>query len=54
MKEKILNETKTTCNNCLRKEWCIEKECVVYRIEQIVLNDKEEDYESNQSNRENN
>lgn len=37
MKEKILNETTKFCNTCPSKECCPENECVLYRIEQIVL-----------------
>lgn len=37
MKEKILNETTNFCNECSSKECCPEEECVLYRIEQIVL-----------------
>lgn len=37
MKDKILNETTSFCNECASKECCPEEECVLYRIEQIVL-----------------
>lgn len=40
MKEKILNETTTFCNECESKECCPEEECVLYRIEQIALSKK--------------
>lgn len=42
MKEKVLNETTTFCNECESKECCKEEECVLFRIEQIVLNQKED------------
>lgn len=42
MEEKILNETTTHCNECPNKECCPEEECVLYRIEQIILEQKEE------------
>ena len=34
--EEILNEITAFCENCLNREKCIEKECVLFRIEQIV------------------
>lgn len=40
MKEKILNEITKHCNTCRLKECCKEKECVLYRIEQLVLSIK--------------
>ena len=40
MKEKILNETTSFCNECLNKEHCIESDCVLFRIEQIVLEEE--------------
>lgn len=43
MKEEILNETTDFCNECLRKECCLEEECIVWRIEQIVLTDDKEE-----------
>lgn len=49
MEDKILNETTSFCNECLSKECCKEEECVLYRIEQIVLNNKEN--ASNTSNK---
>ena len=42
MEEKILNETTTFCESCPSKECCPEEDCVLYRIEQIVLNKEEE------------
>lgn len=36
MKDEILNETTTFCNECSSKECCPENECVLYRIEQIL------------------
>lgn len=42
MKEEILNEITTFCDECKVKECCGEDECVLYRIEQIV-NDSDED-----------
>lgn len=42
MKDKILNETTTFCNECSSKECCREEDCVLFRIEQIVLEEKEE------------
>lgn len=35
--DEILNEITTFCNECASKESCSEEECVLYRIEQIVL-----------------
>ena len=42
MEEKILNETTTFCNECESKGCCPEEECVLYRIEQIILKPKED------------
>jgi len=36
LRNKILNETTTFCSFCNFREKCIEKECVIFRIEQIV------------------
>ena len=36
LKERILNETTSHCNECPNKERCPEEECVLFRIEQIV------------------
>lgn len=38
MKEKIINEITKHCEKCPSRECCKEKECVLYRIEQVVLN----------------
>lgn len=43
MKEKILNETTTFCESCQSRECCHEEECILWRIEQIVLNKVEEE-----------
>ncbi len=40
MQEKILNETTSFCNECLNKECCIKNECIIFRIEQIVLEEE--------------
>lgn len=37
MEDKILNEITDFCNECGSKENCPEEECVLYRIENIVL-----------------
>lgn len=37
MKEKILTEITNQCENCNLHEKCIEEECVLFRIEQILL-----------------
>lgn len=37
MKDKILNETTQFCNECPSKECCSEDDCVLWRIEQIIL-----------------
>lgn len=37
MKEQILNEITNTCENCKSKDKCKEDECVLFRIEQIIL-----------------
>lgn len=36
-KTKILNETTKFCNECPSKDCCPEEECVLFRIEQILL-----------------
>lgn len=36
LKEAILNETTTFCNECASKECCHEEECVLWRIEQLA------------------
>ena len=41
MEDKILNETTTFCESCPSRECCPEEDCVLYRIEQIVLNKEE-------------
>ena len=43
MNEKILDEITTFCNKCESKECCPEEECILWRIEQLVLNDDKED-----------
>lgn len=40
LKESILNETTTFCNECASKDCCPENECVLYRIEQLGTNEK--------------
>jgi len=40
LRNKILNETTTFCLSCNLREKCIEKECVVFRIETIIENHK--------------
>lgn len=37
MENKILSEISNTCENCRSRECCKEKECVLFRIEQIVI-----------------
>lgn len=37
MKDEILEEIAEHCDDCKLKECCKEDECVLYRIEQIVL-----------------
>lgn len=38
MKERVLNEITTFCNECSSKECCPESECILHRIEQVILN----------------
>ena len=40
MKDKILKEIANFCKECESHECCPEKDCVLYRIEQIILNSK--------------
>lgn len=37
MEEKILNETTSFCETCPKRQCCPENDCVLYRIEQIVI-----------------
>lgn len=37
----ILNETTTFCNECASKDCCPERECVLYRIEELASNERE-------------
>ena len=37
MTDKILTEITDTCENCPKHECCPEDDCVLYRIEQIVV-----------------
>ena len=48
MENEIINETTSFCNECKNKERCIEGECVLYRIEQIALKNREFKREVNQ------
>lgn len=36
IKQSILNETTTFCNECASKDCCPERECVLYRIEELA------------------
>ena len=38
IRDEILNETTTFCEECGSREICPEDECVLYRIEKIVEN----------------
>lgn len=38
LRNKLLNETTTFCLSCNLREKCIEKECVIFRIETIIEN----------------
>lgn len=38
--KKILTEITNHCENCRSRESCPENECVLYRIEQIVIKRK--------------
>ena len=40
MENEILNEITNFCNECASKECCPENECILYRIEQKVTNEK--------------
>lgn len=41
--EKILDEITTFCSECASKECCPESDCVLFRIEQIVLEKEQPD-----------
>ena len=47
MENKILSEISNTCENCRSRECCLEKECVLFRIEQIVLKQRKKTKENN-------
>jgi len=36
LRNKLLNETTTFCLSCNLREKCIEKECIIFRIETII------------------
>ena len=38
LRNKLLNESTTFCLSCNLREKCIEKECVIFRIETIIDN----------------
>ena len=40
LKEKILIETTTFCEDCPNREKCLEEECVIFRIEKILEDDE--------------
>ena len=42
MEETILTEITNACENCKSHECCPEEDCVLYRIEQIILNQQED------------
>lgn len=42
MKNKIMIEITNCCENCNFHEKCLEEDCVLWEIEQIVINDDEE------------
>ena len=37
MEEKILNLTTKHCETCPLREKCIEEDCIIYQIEQVVV-----------------
>lgn len=39
MKYKVLLEIANTCENCPINTKCVEKECVLFRIEKLILKD---------------
>lgn len=43
MEEQILTEIAETCEHCNFCNKCIEEDCTLWRIEQIVINNKEEE-----------
>ena len=42
IRNKILNETTNFCLNCNLREKCIEKQCVIFRIEKIIEDRRKE------------
>jgi hypothetical protein len=45
MKDKILTEITNFCEECPSHECCPEEECVLYRIEQILLDKSDKQQE---------
>lgn len=45
MKEKVMNEITDFCEECPSHECCPEEECILWRIEQIVLGKQKESEE---------
>lgn len=43
MKEEILNEITNNCEYCHFSNKCLEEDCALWRIEQIVINDDKDD-----------
>lgn len=43
LKESIVNEATLFCDECASKECCPEKECVLYRIEELCVDEQVRD-----------
>lgn len=43
MEDKILNEITSFCEECNSKDCCPESDCVLFRIEQIVLEKEQQE-----------
>ena len=41
MKEEILTEITNNCEECIIKDCCVEEDCTLWRIEQIVTSETE-------------
>lgn len=44
MKNKIKNEISNFCKECISNNNCPESECILYRIEKLIINNKEKKF----------
>lgn len=53
MENKIMLEICNFCEECASRECCPEKECVLFRIEQILLKQRKRKVKTNETNQKN-